>query len=197
VVDGGSRDRTLEIAREYADKVLLSDKQGIGYQQNIGAEIARGDLLVFIHADTYFIKTGVLRKLLRFFEDEKVVGGAVSHKYCPEDKFGIKVFNTVDSFMASFFAQLNMARTGGPITVIRRDVFYQIGGFIEDICEDVEIGQRLREKGRVFRDTEISAYSSSRRLKKEGVLRNVTKYILSKMALRLGRNLNIKYPHVR
>ncbi len=197
VVDGGSRDRTREIARRYADKLLLSDKQGIGYQQNIGAEMARGDLLVFVHADTYFIKRRVLRKLLQYFEDEAVVGGAVSHKYYPEDTLGIKVFNTLDSFLASFFVYLNMPQTGGPVTVIRKDVFFDIGGFIENICEDVEIGQRLREKGRVFRDVEISAYSSSRRLEKEGILRNVVKYVLSKLALKFGKNLNIKYPQVR
>lgn len=197
VVDGGSVDRTWEIAGRYADKLLLSDKQGIGYQQNLGAKMARGDLLVFVHADTYFIRRGVLRKLLQFFDDETVVGGAVSHKYYPEETLGIKVFNTLDSFLASFFVYLKMPQTGGPVTVIRRDVFFDIGGFIEDICEDVEIGQRLRERGTVFRDVEISAYSSSRRLEKEGILRNVVKYVLSKAALRLGKSLNIRYPQVR
>jgi glycosyltransferase involved in cell wall biosynthesis len=197
VVDGGSRDATRRIARRYADKLLLSDRQGIGYQQNLGAEMARGDLLVFVHADTYFIRKGVFRRLLQYFDDEAIVGGAVSHKYYPENRFGIKVFNTLDSFLASFFVYLKMPQTGGPVTVIRRDVFFDVGGFIENICEDVEIGKRLREKGRVFRDVEISAYSSSRRLEKEGILRNVAKYVLSKLAMRLGRSLKIKYPQVR
>lgn len=197
VVDGGSTDRTREIARKYADILFISDKQGIGYQQNLGAEMASGDVLVFIHADTYFIRSDVFRRLLQYFEDESIVGGAVSHKYYPENKFGIKVFNTVDSLLATIFVYLDMPQTGGPITVIRRGVFFEIEGFVEEICEDVEIGQRLREKGKVFRDTSISAYSSSRRLEKEGILRNVVKYILTKVAFKLGKSLNIKYPLVR
>lgn len=197
VVDGGSKDNTLRIARKYADKVLLSDKRGIGYQQNLGARCASGDLLVFIHADTYFIRRDVFRKLLQYFKDDTVVGGAISHKYYPENRFGIKIFNTLDSFLASLFVYLNKPQTGGPVTMIRRDVFNEIGGFIENICEDVEIGRRLREKGKIFRDTEICAYSSSRRLEKEGILKNILKYTLSKMALKLGRTLDIKYPLIR
>lgn len=197
VVDGGSRDKTVEIARKYTDKVVLSDVRSIGYQQNVGAGYANGDILVFIHADTYFIRSDIFRKLLEYFEDSTIVGGAIGHKYYPENKWGIKIFNTLDSLLASFFVYLDMPRTGGPVTVVRKDVFNEIDGFIKNICEDVEIGFRLEKRGKMFRDTEISAYSSSRRLEKDGVVKNVLKYALLNMGLKFDKAIEICYPKIR
>jgi len=197
VVDGGSRDKTVEIVRKYADKVILSEKKGIGYQQNVGAIYAAGDILIFIHADTYFIRRDIFRKLLEYFEDRTIVGGAIGHKYYPENKYGIKIFNTLDSFLASFFVYLNMPRTGGPVTVVRKDVFNEIDGFIENLYEDVEIGFRLEKIGKIFRDTEISAYSSNRRLEKDGVAKNVLKYALLNVALKLDKAIEVDYPKIR
>src|SRR5437868_1975575 len=51
VVDGGSTDGGVEIARELADAVLLSDR-GRAVQMNIGGKAARGDILWFVHADS-------------------------------------------------------------------------------------------------------------------------------------------------
>ncbi|MFH1773470.1 MAG: glycosyltransferase [Methanobacteriota archaeon] len=197
VADGGSRDETVEIAKKYADEVILSDRKGIGYQQNIGAKYATGDILIFIHADTYFIRRNIFRKLLEYFEDKTIVGGAIGHKYYPENKWGIKIFNTFDSFLASFFVYLDMPRTGGPITVVRKDVFNEIDGFIENLYEDVEIGFRLEKIGKIFRDIEIGVYSSNRRLKKEGVTKNVLKYALLNVALKLDKAIEIDYPKIR
>ena len=51
VVDGGSRDDTLELARPYADKAIAAPR-GRAAQMNAGAAIATGDVLMFLHADT-------------------------------------------------------------------------------------------------------------------------------------------------
>ncbi len=53
VVDGGSTDHSIDIARELADTVLVSDP-GRSTQMNTGAVCARGVWLWFIHADTVF-----------------------------------------------------------------------------------------------------------------------------------------------
>jgi glycosyltransferase involved in cell wall biosynthesis len=53
VVDGGSRDRTTEIAREYADIIIPQKRRGIGGARKDGAEASRGDILVFTDADTF------------------------------------------------------------------------------------------------------------------------------------------------
>ena len=51
VVDGGSRDGTPELARAHADRVIGA-RGGRGAQMNAGARVARGDMLLFLHADT-------------------------------------------------------------------------------------------------------------------------------------------------
>src|SRR6476469_5799361 len=51
VADGGSRDRTVEIARPLADRVIAAPR-GRGAQMNAGAAAASGDTLLFLHADT-------------------------------------------------------------------------------------------------------------------------------------------------
>src|SRR5690242_16321240 len=51
VVDGGSRDRTAELARPLANRVIVASR-GRASQMNAGAEIATGDVLLFLHADT-------------------------------------------------------------------------------------------------------------------------------------------------
>jgi glycosyltransferase involved in cell wall biosynthesis len=197
VVDGGSRDGTIQIAKKYADRVISSRKRGIGHQQNVGAEFARGDILVFIHADTYFIKNDVFETVLKYFEDEKVVGGAISHKYYPEDKYNIKVFNQASFVLASVSDRIGRPNLGGPVTIVRKSVFNEIGGFVDNICEDLEINRRLRKKGKILRDLEIRAYSSSRRFEKEGVVKNLMRYALSQLILIFGIEVEINYPPIR
>ena len=51
VVDGGSKDATVELARKYSSHVLIS-RRGRGIQQHMGALRAHGDVLLFLHADT-------------------------------------------------------------------------------------------------------------------------------------------------
>ncbi len=52
VVDGGSTDSTCHVVRPLADSLLVSPKQGRAVQMHLGAENARGEILVFLHADT-------------------------------------------------------------------------------------------------------------------------------------------------
>jgi len=52
VVDGGSRDGTLELSHSLADSVLVS-KKGRAIQMNAGADVSTGDVLLFLHADTW------------------------------------------------------------------------------------------------------------------------------------------------
>ncbi len=52
VVDGGSTDKTREIAEQLGGKVIISPSKGRGFQMNLGAKIAKGDILLFLHGDT-------------------------------------------------------------------------------------------------------------------------------------------------
>src|SRR2546428_10575897 len=75
VVDGGSRDRTLEIARGLDGIRILDSARGRAAQMNIGAEAAAGDVLLFLHADVSLPKTaaGLVEHAL---SEPSVVAGA-------------------------------------------------------------------------------------------------------------------------
>ena len=59
VSDGGSEDRTAEIAKKYADRVVVGEKRGIWFGRNQGAKAAKGEVYVFIDADTIIPKNYV------------------------------------------------------------------------------------------------------------------------------------------
>ena len=56
VVDGGSKDKTSEIANKYDAKVVVLPEHGEFISRNIGADVSRGDLLLFTCADIVFPK---------------------------------------------------------------------------------------------------------------------------------------------
>ena len=59
LVDGGSTDNTIKIASNLVDHILIT-KSGRAHQQNIGASIAKGNILLFLHADTVITKEQIV-----------------------------------------------------------------------------------------------------------------------------------------
>jgi len=78
VIDGGSTDRTVEIAKEYTDKVILAPDSKIGEARLIGVKEASGNIIVSTDADTVHPPFW-LQNLVRHFNDPEVVavGGAI------------------------------------------------------------------------------------------------------------------------
>jgi glycosyltransferase involved in cell wall biosynthesis len=74
VVDGGSTDDTIEIARQYTSRVLISPR-GRGLQQDTGARQSHGSVLLFLHADTRLPAT-YERLIYQALESPRVVFGA-------------------------------------------------------------------------------------------------------------------------
>jgi len=56
IVDGQSKDRTVEIAKKYADKVIQQKSKGVGGARNDGVEIARGNIIAVTDADSILFK---------------------------------------------------------------------------------------------------------------------------------------------
>ena len=66
IADGGSKDKTVEIARKYADRVIVYKGSGISEAKNRGVREAKGDILVFTDADTKF-ENDWLEKIAKHF----------------------------------------------------------------------------------------------------------------------------------
>lgn len=143
IVDGGSSDETVAIAGGFTDKVLLSPK-GRGRQMNAGAGKAGGDLLLFLHADCVLPDRGF--DLIRgIMSDSSVVAGAFDIRI---DHPGIS-FRVIEA-AANLRSRLTAIPYGDQALFLRRETFTRIKGFADlPIMEDIEIGRRLKQAGKI------------------------------------------------
>ena len=142
VADGGSIDGTADLSAGFCDQ-LVRTRPNRAAQMNIGARVARGDVLWFVHVDAE-VPWGCLDEIGRIIEDSKVVGG-----YFRIRLPGHPVYRLTDSF-AHYAGILLRMRCGDHALFCRRTVFFEIGGFPEvPLMEDVEFFRLLQHRGRV------------------------------------------------
>jgi len=157
VVDGGSADRTAKIAGESGAVVIQSSK-GRGIQMNKGALLARGGILLFLHADTLLpeIKNSFA---LAFFNS--CVGGFFKLKF-DDDSISTRLVE----FFANVRARLLSLPYGDQAIFVKRDIFKKVGGFKEyPFLEDIDIATRVRKFGRL-KCLPFYVIASSRRIRK-------------------------------
>lgn len=138
VVDGGSRDATREIARADARARLIAAPKGRASQMNAGARRARGEWLLFLHADTH-LPDGALATIAAL--PDSVQAGGFRHRFSGND-WRLRLISWMDN--------LRCRRTrvfyGDQALFVRRALFERLGGFPEDHpLEDVVFGERLRK----------------------------------------------------
>lgn len=163
VVDGGSHDGTIEIARQFTPKVLQGAR-GRANQMNFGARQAEGELLLFLHADTA-LKPAALEAARHALDDDTVVGGAFRLQIASERPLLRAV-----AWGANLRSRYLGLPYGDQAIFARRAAFDAVGGFPAwPLMEDVEFIRRLRRRGRVLLLPE-TATTSSRRWEHEGVV---------------------------
>ena len=176
VVDGSQEKDTLK-AIHHKEVVKISSPKGRARQMNEGASVAKGEILVFLHADTE-LPVKALQKINSFIERSEYVGGAFD--------LGIKsdksVFKVISTF-ASFRSRLNRIPFGDQAIFIRKEYFNKIGGYKEiPLMEDVELMRRIKKYGKKICILPDRVRTSPRRWEREGVvyctLRNWTLFTL-------------------
>ena len=170
VVDGGSADGSLGRIRNYPSVRLVHAAQGRGVQLNRGAEVATGNVLWFLHADSS-PEPDWLENILIALEEPHIVAGCFRLRF-DEEHWLLKVF--------SFFSRWNhpLVTYGDQGYFMKRSTFEAIGGFKDyPILEDLEIQCRLRRRGQ-WRKLPISLTTSARRFTTVGILRQQLKNIL-------------------
>ncbi len=164
VVDGAQEKNTLK-AIHSNHVIKISSEKGRAKQMNVGASVAKGEILIFLHADTE-LPMHALKKVQSFTERREYVGGAFDLGI-KSDKFIFKMIGTLSSLRS----RLNRIPFGDQAIFIRREYFNQIGGYKEiPLMEDVELMRRIkksRKKIWIFYDR---AMTSPRRWEKEGVI---------------------------
>ncbi len=145
VVDGGSRDRTVEIARE-AGARLVSAGRGRARQLNAGAAVARGGVLLFLHADTR-LPEGVGARIEAALADGTVAAGAFRTRTVND---GPPSWVDPVLRLADLRASYTRLPYGDQAIFARRSAFEAVGGFPEQpLFEDLELSRRLWTVGRV------------------------------------------------
>lgn len=171
VVDGGSTDRTVEIARRYTEFVFLS-RPGRAEQMNFGARHATGDVLLFLHADTLLLP-GAIEMVRYQMRRVNVVGGAFDlHLDCDRP-----LMRWVER-LATCRSRLTRAPYGDQGIFVRNRVFQRLNGFRPlHIFEDVDLSRRLRREGRIVFISD-GLISSARRWAENGVLKTAAVCLL-------------------
>lgn len=162
VVDGGSDDDTVEIARCHG-AVTLSSPRGRAVQMNRGAAAATGDILLFLHADT-LLPPGFEKQVRALLACEDVVAGAFRLRIDAPSL----AFRLIER-LADWRSRWLHLPYGDQALFASAAVFHKVGGFAElPVMEDFALVRRLRREGRIV-VAPSSVSTSARRWQAEGI----------------------------
>ncbi len=175
ISDGGSCDRTIDIACKFTDKIMIHDKklkQNIAGGRNLGAKQASGDILIFMNGDVRIPDVNDFFNYLNSkFINSSYLAMTCKVKVFPEEEIlSDKLFH---GFYNTYFRLLNNLGVGmgrGECQVIRKEVFKQAGGYNESLAagEDFDLFRKIRRLGKILFTTDICVYESPRRFRKLG-----------------------------
>ena len=164
VVDGDPEEKTLKAIRD-SRVVKARSEKGRGKQMNVGALLATGEVLLFLHADTELPPDGLAR-ICSVMRDNGCMGGSFdleirSHKLC---------FRLIERAV-SLRSRMTRMSYGDQAIFLRRDFFLVLGGFRElPLMEDVDLMRRVLRSGGKIHIIGEKVRTSARRWEKEGVL---------------------------
>jgi len=176
VVDGGSTDDTPALLESYRLKTQSSALSPVHWvtapagrarQMNEGAKASRGEVLLFLHADTQLPRdaTTVINRALA---DRRMVGGRFDVRFDRPSMWG-----TIISKTMNWRSRLSGLATGDQALFVRRPIFEQMGGFADmPLMEDIEFSGRLKQAGATAALT-ATVTTSFRRWEQQGPLRTI------------------------
>ena len=168
VVDGGSRDRTLtDLAVAHPLTRVMHAPTGRARQMNAGAAVARGEILLFLHADTLLPPTAA-EDITTTMADTRIVGGWFDTRLIPD-----RGLLWVVGRMMSWRSRLTGIATGDQAIFVRRKVFEALGAFPDiPIMEDIAFSRRLKRAGQVAA-LHSCVMTSGRRWERHGAIRTI------------------------
>lgn len=196
VADGGSSDKTVEIATKLGARTCINtaETRTIASNRNLGASIARGNILVFCDADTRIDNVQTfITSVLDAFRDEHLVGAVPRLGVFPEER--IWKDNAFSALLngcvrISFLTPVPFA--SGQCQIVRRRGFESVQGYNEHQVhgEDSGLFQKLAKVGRIRLLNDIQIFESPRRYRKLGYIRLIATGLYSTVGqLILRRNV--------
>ncbi len=186
VVDGGSTDLTISIAQIQGVDVIKTHKKNRGYQLKTGASNAKGDWLLFLHADSRLVP-GWVKSLY------KIIQNKTSKNFAWYFDFKIKKNNIEFRFLeiaVALRSQLLQRPYGDQGLLIHKDLYYKTGGFSSlKIMEDIEFITRITKTNKVRRIRE-NIYTDDRKWANSNIIKRAITNARLRKKWRKGYDIN-------
>ncbi|HIC81575.1 MAG TPA: glycosyltransferase [Kiloniellaceae bacterium] len=179
VIDGGSTDSTVALALKAGARAIRGAR-GRGQQLALGAEVAEGDVFLFLHADSR-LGAGSLNALREALADPQVVGGNFRILFDGGRPF--------DRWLTRFYAWFRRFGLyyGDSAIFVRRDALQSMGGLRPiALMEDYDLCRRLERSGKTLCISEPPVTTSSRRFEGRWPPRIVAGWLLIHLLYYLG-----------
>ncbi len=202
VVNNASTDRTKDIAIGCGVKVVDEPRKGLVFARKAGFHATDGRLVANIDADT-ILPTGWLTKVLHEFDTQEnlviLSGPFIYYDLSVVSRMWVKLFYFF-GYIIQHLLHMGVMVQGGNF-IVKRSSLELIGGFNTDIVfygEDLDLGRRLREVGKVVWTFKLPVYSSGRRIKSEGIFGANIRYAINYCWIFLfGIPFSIRYKDFR
>ncbi|MBU3741318.1 MAG: glycosyltransferase [Candidatus Kapabacteria bacterium] len=209
VSDGGSQDATISIAARHADHIVeerSGKRQNIAQGRNRGAEAARGDVIVFINADTVPHDVERFMAVIHAFAQRtgpyaRASALATPVNFAPADRRPAdRLFH---GFYNAYVRLLNALRIGagrGECQIVRTAVFRSVNGYRENLAagEDFDLFARIGLRARVRFAPELLVLESPRRFRKFGYFRVLFWWTINALSVMVrGRSSSDEWEPVR
>ena len=179
VADGGSRDRTVALARPLCDRLIVAPR-GRAVQMNAGAGAAQGNVLLFLHADTLLPADAD-----RLIRDGLARGGRAWGRFDVRIAGQHPLFPLIAALM-NLRSRATGVATGDQAIFVDKAAFAAVGGFPDiALMEDIVLSRRLKRRSRPL-CVAARALTSGRRWEKHGVVRTILTMWRLRLAFFLG-----------
>jgi rSAM/selenodomain-associated transferase 2 len=178
LVDGGSTDNTIQEVNEYrklfeGDLKLVKTSRGRGRQMNKGAELAKGDILLFLHVDCA-LENDSMQVIENEINAQDIIGGGMVQTFSDPD-----LFLRLASNFGNIRTRVTSTFFGDYGIFIKRDVFKKIGGYDDIIfLEDLEFCHKAKRYGKLKQLDQIIV-TSPRRYLIQGKVKTTSIFILA------------------
>lgn len=177
VADSHSTDGTTKIAKKYGARVVYAKKGAASFGRNAGGHAAKGDIILFIDADS-IVFPNLLDEIKKDFRNKKIAGWTCTiYGFTPSWKEQI-IYNMSNNLVDFLTNYVKKPHAPGIVIAVRRHIFEKIGGFDENlkVMEDHDFAMKVGKLGIFKFSKNTCVYTSTRRMDKWGGLGLIKKY---------------------
>ncbi len=176
IADSNSKDNTVKIAKKYGARVVYAKRGAASYGRNAGGFAARGDVILFLDADS-IVFPNILDVIKKDFS-KKIIGWTCTiYGFTPSWKEQI-LYNMSNNLVDFLTNYVKKPHAPGIVIAVRKNIFKKINGFDENlkVMEDHNFAMRAGKLGTFKFSKDTCVYTSTRRMDKWGGFGLIKKY---------------------